>query len=136
MKILLLEDDKSTADYITKGLTELGHTVQHCRSGRDALFLVLDGAFDVIVVDRMVPDLDGLAVVKSLRSAKIATPVLFLTAIDGVDDRVAGFEAGGDDYLVKPFAFSEFAARVGALGRRPPHRLSRSDSVSPTSNLT
>jgi len=94
--------------------------VQHCRSGRDALFLALNSAFDVLVVDRMVPDLDGLTVVKSLRSANITVPVLFLTAIDGVDDRVAGFDAGGDDYLVKPFAFSEFAARVAALGRRPP----------------
>ncbi len=119
MKILVLEDDAATADYILRGLRELGHTLDACVSGRDAVFLGLDGAYDVMIVDRMVPDLDGLSVVRSLRAAGITTPALFLTAVGGVEDRVEGLEAGGDDYLVKPFAFTELAARINALSRRP-----------------
>ncbi len=119
MKILLLEDDARTGDYIEQGLRELGHTLDKCIDGRDAMFLGSSGDYDAMIIDRMVPRVDGLSVVKALRAAGVATPVLFLTAVDGVNDRVEGLEAGGDDYLVKPFAFSELAARLNALGRRP-----------------
>lgn len=120
MKILVIEDDKETADYIARGLREEGHVVDAADNGRDGLFLAADGAYELLIVDRMLPGLDGLALVKTVRGAGIKTPVLFLTTLGGVDDRVAGLEAGGDDYLVKPFAFAELAARVNALGRRPP----------------
>ncbi|WP_105438262.1 response regulator transcription factor [Neorhizobium sp. T25_13] len=120
MKILLIEDDKKTATYIVKGFTSAGHVVDWVLDGRDGLTAGLDDSYDVMVVDRMVPALDGLALVKSLRAASVRTPVLFLTAMSGVDDRVEGLEAGGDDYVVKPFAFSELTARINALLRRPP----------------
>ena len=120
MKILLLEDDQKTGDYVSKGLTSSGHVVDWVRDGRDCLSAALGSAYDVMVVDRMVPGLDGLLVVKTMRAAAVRTPVLFLTSMSGVDDRVEGLEAGGDDYLVKPFAFSELAARINALVRRPP----------------
>lgn len=120
MKILLVEDDPETAAYISRGLKETGHTVDHATNGEDALFSGMEGKYDVIIVDRMLPKLDGLSVVKMLRLAKIAVPVLFLTTMDGISDRVEGLEAGGDDYLVKPFAFAELLARVNALARRPP----------------
>lgn len=120
MKILLVEDDNTTGNYITKGLTSAGHTVDWVRDGRDALAAGLDCGYDIAVVDRMIPGLDGLNLVKSLRAASIRVPILFLTAMSGVDDRVEGLEAGGDDYLVKPFAFSELTARINALVRRPP----------------
>ncbi|MDC9832609.1 winged helix-turn-helix domain-containing protein [Rhizobium binxianense] len=120
MRILLIEDDTKTSDYIAKGFSEAGHVCDVVGDGRDGLFQAQREAYDVIVVDRMLPGLDGLAIVRSLRAAKVGTPALFLTSIGGVDDRVEGLEAGGDDYLVKPFAFSELMARVNALGRRPP----------------
>ncbi len=120
MKILVIEDDRETAEYLRRGLTEHGHVVDAVGTGRDGLFLALDAAFDVIVADRMLPGLDGLAMVKAMREAGVRTPVLFLTALGGIDDRVEGLESGGDDYLVKPFAFAELLARVNALGRRPP----------------
>ncbi len=120
MKILLVEDDGPTSDYIARGLTEAGHALEVAADGRDGLNLGLHGAFDVIIVDRMIPGLDGLAVVKSLRGAGAKMPVLFLTSMGGVDDRVEGLEAGADDYLIKPFAFSELSARINALARRPP----------------
>jgi two-component system OmpR family response regulator len=120
MKILLVEDDSRTSEYLSKGLTEAGHTVDVIRDGRDALGVGLREAFDVAIVDRMIPGIDGLALVRSLRAAGAKTPVLFLTSMGGVDDRVEGLEAGADDYLVKPFAFSELTARVNALARRPP----------------
>lgn len=120
MKILLIEDDKKTASYIIKSFTSAGHVVDWVLDGRDGLTAGLDDSYDVMVVDRMVPALDGLTLVKSLRAASVRTPVLFLTAMSGVDDRVEGLEAGGDDYLVKPFAFSELTARINALLRRPP----------------
>ena len=120
MKLLVVEDDAETADYVAQGLRELGHGIDVASNGRDGLFLATDGAYDLLVVDRMLPGLDGLALVKTLRGAGIQTPVLFLTTLGGIDDRVEGLEAGGDDYLVKPFAFAELAARVQALGRRPP----------------
>ena len=125
MKILLIEDDQITGNYIQKGLSTAGHAVDWLRDGRDALAAGLDPGYDVLVVDRMIPGLDGLNLVKGLRAASVRTPVLFLTAMSGVDDRVEGLEAGGDDYLVKPFAFSELTARINALVRRPPIAMER-----------
>ncbi|MEN0074206.1 MAG: response regulator transcription factor, partial [Paracraurococcus sp.] len=120
MKILVVEDDAETADYVVRGLTEAGHTVDRAGDGREGLFLASDGGYDVLVVDRMLPKLDGLGLVRALRAAGVRSPVLFLTARTGVGDRVEGLEAGADDYLGKPFAFAELAARLNALARRPP----------------
>jgi two-component system OmpR family response regulator len=120
MRLLLIEDDAKTANFLSRGLSEEGHVCDVLGSGQDGLFHALREQYDVVIVDRMVPDLDGLSLVKALRSAGNRTPVLFLTAIGGIDDRVEGLEAGGDDYLVKPFAFAELLARVNALSRRPP----------------
>lgn len=122
MKILLIEDDKETADYIRRGLKEEGHTVDAVGDGKTGILLATTEHYDVLVVDRMLPELDGLSLVKTLRGAGTSTPVLFLTTLGGIDDRVEGLDAGGDDYLVKPFAFSEFIARVNALGRRSPFK--------------
>lgn len=120
MRILLVEDDPKTADYVKQGFAEAGHVCDVLDNGADGLFHATRETYDVIVADRMLPGLDGLSMVKALRAAGSRTPVLFLTSVSGIDDRVEGFESGGDDYLVKPFAFSELAARVGALARRPP----------------
>lgn len=120
MKLLLLEDDAETAEFVRRGLTEAGHTVDIATTADDGLHLALEGAHDVLIIDRMVPGGDGLSVVRAVREAGKATPVIFLTAVGGVRDRVEGFESGGDDYLVKPYAFSELLARVQALGRRSP----------------
>lgn len=119
MRILIVEDDSKTSRYISNGLSEAGHVCDVLVDGRDALFAATRSAYDVIVADRMVPGLDGLSMIKALRAAGVRAPVIFLTSIGGIDDRVEGLEAGGDDYLVKPFAFSELLARVNALGRRP-----------------
>ena len=120
MKVLLIEDDPKTSAYIERGLQELGHIVGLAMNGRDGLFLAGTEPYDVIVVDRMLPGLDGLSIVKMIRASGVKTPVLFLTTMVGVGDRVQGLEAGGDDYLVKPFAFAELLARLNALARRPP----------------
>jgi two-component system OmpR family response regulator len=120
MKILLIEDDADTADYIVGGLTEKGHVVDHAADGHDGLFLAAGEPYDLMIVDRRLPKIDGLAIVTTIRKANVKTPVLFLTTMSGVDDRVEGLEAGGDDYLAKPFAFSELLARIHALARRPP----------------
>jgi two-component system OmpR family response regulator len=120
MKILLIEDDPEIADYLQAVLREHGHAVDRAADGREGLFMATTEAYDVLIVDRMLPGLDGLSLVKVVRAAEIKTPVLFLTTLTGIDDRVAGLDAGGDDYLVKPFAFSELLARVHALGRRLP----------------
>lgn len=122
MRILVIEDDHRTGEFIVGGLAEAGHRPELIADGRDALSWAVREPYDVVIVDRRLPGLDGLALVKALRAAGVRTPALFLTAIGGVDDRVDGLEAGGDDYLVKPFAFSELLARVHALGRRPPAR--------------
>lgn len=119
MKVLVIEDDKETGAYIKSGLEELGHVVDHAENGRDGLFLAAGEPFDVIIVDRRLPGLDGLSIVKTVRGAGIKTPVLFLTTMTGIGDRVQGLEAGADDYLVKPFAFAELVARLNALARRP-----------------
>jgi len=120
LKILLIEDEPETADYVAQGLAEEGHRLSVSKDGRDGLFRATGEQWDLIIVDRMLPGLDGLSLVKTLRAADIKTPVLFLTTMGGVGDRVRGLNAGGDDYLVKPFAFAELVARVNALGRRPP----------------
>lgn len=120
MKLLLLEDDEATRAQTERQLTAAGHVVDGCATGADALFMGAQGDYGVLILDRMVPGLDGLGVLKALRAAGIRTPALLLTAMDGIDDRVEGLEAGADDYLVKPFAGAELVARVNALSRRPP----------------
>ena len=120
MRILVVEDDAATAEYVARGLSEAGHLVDRAADGREGLILASDGGYDALVVDRMLPKLDGLGLVRALRAAGVKTPALFLTARAGVGDRVEGLEAGGDDYLVKPFAFAELLARLNALARRPP----------------
>jgi two-component system OmpR family response regulator len=132
MNILLIEDDRKTGDYVTTGLKEAGHHVDLAQDGCEGLLCAQDGHYDLLIIDRMLPRLDGLTLVKTLRSAKCSVPVLFLTTMCGIDDRVEGLNAGADDYLVKPFAFSELAARVNALLRRPrqtsePKRLQAQD---------
>jgi two-component system OmpR family response regulator len=120
VRILLVEDDAATAAYVKRGLAEAGHTVDHAADGQEGLFLASGGGHDVLVVDRMLPKLDGLSLVRALRAAGVRAPAIFLTARAGVGDRVEGLDAGGDDYLAKPFAFAELLARINALGRRPP----------------
>jgi two-component system OmpR family response regulator len=119
MRILVVEDDKDVAGFVVKGLREAGHVVEHTANGRDGLFLAASEQFDAIVLDRMLPGgVDGLRLLETLRSQGNATPVMFLSAMAQVDDRVRGLKAGGDDYMTKPFAFAELLARVEALTRR------------------
>jgi two-component system OmpR family response regulator len=118
MKILLIEDDSGVADFIVRGFREAGHNIDHADDGKDGLFLATTESYDVIVVDRMLPGVDGLSIIRTLRASENATPILILSALGQVDDRVKGLQAGGDDYLVKPFAFSELEARLDALSRR------------------
>ena len=118
MRVLLIEDDKELSDFVSKGLEEQGHVVEKVYDGKEGLFLATTENFDVLIIDRMLPKLDGLTIVKTLRSANDKVPVLILSALGEVDDRVIGLKAGGDDYLVKPFAFSELLARLDALQRR------------------
>lgn len=125
MRILLVEDDEETRTYVARGLKESGHIVQVAADGKDGLFLASDGAFDVLVFDRMLPRLDGLSAIKSLRAMGVQTPVLLLTAMGAINDRIEGLEGGGDDYLVKPFSFAELQARIAALARRAPLRTPR-----------
>ena len=119
MKILVIEDDSETADYVAKGLQEAGHAVNVARDGREALVKAVGETFDVAIVDRMLPGVDGKTIVETVRGAGRTTPILFLSAMGEVRHRVEGLQAGADDYLTKPFAFSELLARVEALGRRP-----------------
>lgn len=118
--MLLVEDDLETSNYVAKGLHAEGHVVDIATNGLDGFHLAIETHFDVLIVDRMLPALDGVACVKAARAAGVTTPVLFLTALSSIADRVAGLEAGGDDYLVKPFSFAELRARTHALARRPP----------------
>ena len=120
MRLLVLEDDEKLGAWVVKGLREAGHVVDLFADGRDALVAAMGQRYDVLILDRMVPGLDGLSVLKSLRQAKVTAPAIFLTALSEVDDRVAGLRAGGEDYLGKPFAFAELLARVEGLGRRSP----------------
>ena len=117
MRILVIEDDKETASYMVKGLSEHGHVADHVRDAESGLVMAETG-YDVIVLDRMLPGMDGLQAAQNLRGNGFTTPILFLSALGEVDDRVTGLKAGGDDYLVKPFAFSELLARLEALARR------------------
>jgi two-component system, OmpR family, response regulator len=120
VRVLLVEDDEETAAYVLRGLREHGHQADHALDGQEGFFLATGQQYDVMVVDRMLPVMEGLGFVRTLRGAGLQTPVLFLTALRGVGDRVQGLEAGADDYLVKPFAFAELLARLNALARRPP----------------
>lgn len=118
MRILVIEDDHDTAEYLVKGLKETGHQVDQANDGQSGLLIASTEDYDALIVDRMLPKLDGLGIIKTLRSANNLTPVIILSALGEVDDRVEGLKAGGDDYLVKPFAFSELQARLEALLRR------------------
>jgi len=119
VKILVVEDNERVAQFLTKGLREAGHTVEHANNGRDGLFLAASEPHDVIIMDRMLPgNVDGLGIIEALRQAGNRTPILILSALDAVDERIKGLRSGGDDYLTKPFAFGELLARVDALGRR------------------
>jgi two-component system, OmpR family, response regulator len=118
MRILVIEDDPDAARYLVKGLKESGHVVDHAANGKDGLFLAMSESHDVMVVDRMLPEVNGLAIIETIRTAGKKTPVLILSALGEVDERVQGLRAGGDDYLTKPFAFAELLARIDALGRR------------------
>lgn len=118
MRVLIVEDEPETAQFISAGLQRAGHETVVSSEGQAGLKHAATGNFDVVVVDRMLPELDGLSIVQSLRKIGVATPILFVTALGGIDDRIEGLEAGGDDYLVKPFDRAELVARVNALGRR------------------
>ena len=119
MKILVVEDDRDAAEFIVNGLANMGHRADLVENGIDGRNRAIAERYDAVVLDRMLPQLDGLSVVRAMRDAGVATPVIFLTNLSGIDDRVEGLSAGGDDYLVKPFALSELLARLAALARRP-----------------
>lgn len=125
MRILIVEDDKRTSDFLRKGFVEAGHVADVLADGHDALAHGSRESYDVLIVDRMLPGLDGLSLVKALRISGMASPILFLTSLGGVDERVDGLDAGADDYVVKPFAFSEILARANALARRPPPQVEK-----------
>jgi two-component system OmpR family response regulator len=127
-RLLLIEDDSEISAYLLKGLGEHGYVVDHAADGKNGLFLATSEGYDLMIIDRMLPELDGLAIVRSMRAAGRTTPILVLSALAEVDDRVAGLRAGGDDYLTKPFAFSELLARIDALMRRA--------TASPTTETT
>ena len=120
MHILVIEDDPTTGDYIASGLRAEHHVVDLVADGRDGLVQAMSGNYDVMVLDRMIPGVDGMSILHTLRAARKPVPVLLLTSLDGVEDRIDGLNAGADDYLVKPFAFGELSARLNALSRRPP----------------
>lgn len=118
MRLLIIEDDRDAADYLAKAFREVGHVADRAHDGEEGLALALDGQYDVLIIDRMLPKLDGLSIIGTLRAKAIATPALILSALGQVDDRVKGLRAGGDDYLSKPYAFTELMARVEVLARR------------------
>jgi two-component system OmpR family response regulator len=119
MKVLLVEDNERVSNFVKKGLAEAGHTVDHADNGRDGMFLAASEAYDVIIMDRLLPGgIDGLGIIQTLRKSENKTPILILSALSDVDERIRGLQAGGDDYLVKPFAFGELIARLNALVRR------------------
>src|SRR5665213_2901995 len=126
MRLLVIEDDRDAADYLVKAFREVGHVADAAHDGDDGLALALDGQYDVLIVDRMLPKRDGLSVIGTLRTKGIETPALILSALGQVDDRVKGLRAGGDDYLPKPYSFSELLARTEVLARR---RGSREETV-------
>ena len=129
MHVLLIEDDLEAASLLVKGLRESGYSVDHAGDGREGLARATEGQFDLIVTDRMLPHVDGIAIIERMRRKGIGTPVLVLSALGGVDDRIRGLRAGGDDYLTKPFAFAELLARIEALLRR------HSGSATPSTRL-
>ena len=135
MRLLVVEDDVETAGYVLRGLREHGHVADHAKDGHDGLMLAGEGKYDVLIIDRMLPKLDGLTLLKTLREGGLKTPALFLTAMGSVEDRVRGLETG-DDYLVKPFAFAELYARVRSLSRRPPLEAPETALRSPISRWT
>jgi len=119
MKVLLVEDNERVSSFVKKGLTEAGHSIDHADNGRDGMFLAAGESYDAIVMDRMLPgDIDGLGIISALRKTGRRTPILILSALSDVDERIRGLQSGGDDYLVKPFAFGELLARLDALLRR------------------
>ncbi len=118
MRLLLIEDDKEVASYIIKGFQESGHVIDHSDNGRDGLFLATTETYDALIIDRMIPEPNGLKIIQTLRNTENTVPILILSALDKVDERVKGLRSGGDDYLVKPFAFSELLARTEILARR------------------
>lgn len=118
MRLLIIEDDRESADYLVKAFREVGHVADHAADGEEGFALADSGDYDVLVVDRMLPRRDGLSIIESLRAEDDKTPVLILSALGEVDDRVTGLRAGGDDYLVKPYAFTELLARIEVLARR------------------
>lgn len=128
-RLLLIEDDKEIAAFIKKGMREAMHTIDHAHNGKDGLFHATTEEYDVIIIDRMLPELDGLTILKTLRGSGKSVPALILSSLGEVDDRVAGLRAGGDDYLVKPFAFSELLARVEVLMRRNANTANQSGAV-------
>ena len=119
MRVLVIEDDRETAQFLQRSLKESGHAADVAGDGDTGLAMARDGKYDVLVVDRMLPRQDGLSIVQTLRAEGARTPVLILSALSGVDDRVTGLRAGGDDYLTKPYAYTELLARIEALARRP-----------------
>lgn len=118
MKILLIEDDKESAKYLLKGLREQGYVVDHCINGKDGLFMATTERYDAMIIDRMIPEVDGLTIVQTLRASNNETPIILLTALDKVEERVKGLKAGADDYLAKPYSFSELQARIDTITRR------------------
>jgi two-component system OmpR family response regulator len=118
MRILVIEDDRDAASWLMKGLKESGHVADHAANGEDGLALALESIHDILIVDRMLPKMDGLTIIRTLRAKGITTPVLILSALSDVDERVKGLRAGGDDYLAKPYSFAELLARIEGLGRR------------------
>src|SRR5215469_6664988 len=118
MRLLIIEDDRDATDYLVKAFREVGHVADQAADGEEGLALTLEGQYDVLIVDRMLPKRDGLSIIAALRAQSVETPVLILSALGQVDDRVKGLRAGGDDYLAKPYAFTELLARIEALARR------------------
>ncbi len=135
MRILVIEDDQKVSSYISKGMKEAGHTVDTADNGKDGLFLATTENYDVMIVDRMLPELDGLTIIKTIRGAGNSTPALILSALGEVDDRVEGLRSGGDDYLIKPFAFAELLARIEILSRRRDNTGSNQQTMLSAGNL-
>jgi len=125
MRVLIIEDDRDAAQWLVKGLAESGHLADLALDGEEGLALAREGLHDVLIVDRMLPKLDGLSVLRTLRAEGLTTPALILSALGDVDERVKGLRAGGDDYLAKPYAFAELLARIEGLGRRKPAELAQ-----------
>lgn len=135
MKLLIIEDDKNVASYIAKGMKELGHTVDCVDNGKDGLFLATTEKYNAMVIDRMLPELDGLTIIRTMRGSNNTTPVLILSALGEVDDRVKGLRSGGDDYLVKPFAFAELLARIEILVKRSSQSAAQAETHLEARNL-